>query len=85
MSVIFVSTQCVSSTWVDKVIVDPDNGLLHAQHQGIIWTNVGLLLIGPLGTTSNEIWIKIQQFSLEENAFKNADSCCALPRLINFW
>ena len=34
-----------------------DNGLLPTQHQAIIWTNVGLLKIGPLETIFSEIWI----------------------------
>ena len=34
-----------------------DNGLLPTQHQAIIWTNVGLLKIGPLETIFSEIWM----------------------------
>ena len=33
-------------------IFGSDNGLLTGQHQAIIWTNAGILLIGPLGQTS---------------------------------
>ena len=29
------------------------NGLLPGQHQAIIWTNKGILLIGPLGINLN--------------------------------
>ena len=28
-------------------IIDSDNGLSPGQHQAIIWTNAGMLLIGP--------------------------------------
>ena len=33
-------------------IIGSDNGLPPARHQAITWTNAGILLIGPLGTTS---------------------------------
>ena len=36
-------------------IIGSDNGLSPGQHQAIIWTNAGLLFIGPLGTNFNEI------------------------------
>ena len=32
-----------------------DNGLSPGRRQAIIWTNAGILLIGPLGTNINEI------------------------------
>ena len=37
-------------------IIGSDNGLLPGQHHTIIWTNTGILLIGPLGTNCNEIY-----------------------------
>ena len=40
------------------------------RHQAIIWTNAGILLIGPLGTNFSEILIEIQTF-FEENTFEN--------------
>ena len=36
----------------ELTIIGTDNGLLPGRHQGIIWTNDGMLLIGPLGKTS---------------------------------
>ena len=42
--------------------IDSDNGLSPEQRQAIIWTNVGILLIGPLGTNFSEIVIEIQTF-----------------------
>ena len=36
------------------------------RRQAIIWTNAGLLLIGPLRTYFNENLIKIQQFSMKK-------------------
>ena len=35
-------------------IISSDNGLQPGQHQAIIWTNDGILLIGPLGTNFTE-------------------------------
>ena len=40
-------------------ITGSDNGLLPGWHQAIIWTNAGILLIGPLGTNFSEILIEI--------------------------
>ena len=45
-------------------IIGSDNGLSPGRRQAIIWTNDGILLIGPLGTNFNEIVIGIQTFSL---------------------
>ena len=44
-------------------IIDSDSGLSPRRRQAIMWTNAGLLLIGPLGTNFSEILIKIQNFS----------------------
>ena len=43
-------------------IIGSDNGLLPEPRQAIIWTNAGILLIGPLGTNFNEILIEILTF-----------------------
>ena len=40
-------------------IIGSDNGLSPGRHQAITWTNVGILLIGPLGTNISEILIEI--------------------------
>ena len=50
-------------------IIGSDNGLSPGQHQAIIWTIVGILLIGPLGTNFSEILIGIQTVSFNKNAF----------------
>ena len=71
MSVLF-SPQCVNSLCnegriyasVNYAIIGSDNGLSPARRQAIIWTNAGILLIGPLGTNFSEIFIKIKTFSL---------------------
>ena len=46
--------------------IGSDNGLSPGRCQAIIWTNAGILLIGPLGTNFSEILIKIHIFSLKK-------------------
>ena len=46
-------------------IIGPDNGLSPGRHQAIIWTNAGILLIGPLGTNFSETVIEIHTFSFQ--------------------
>ena len=38
-------------------IIGSDNGSFPGRRQAIIWTNVEILLIGPLGTNLSEILI----------------------------
>ena len=57
---------CVSKL----TIIGSDNGLSPEWRQAIIWTNAGMLLIGPLGTDFSEILIKIQTFSLNKMHLK---------------
>ena len=51
-------------------IISSDNGLSPSRRQAIIWTNAGLLLMGPLGTNFNEILIKILTFSFKKMLLK---------------
>ena len=73
---------CVSKL----TIIGSDNGLSPGRRQAIIWTNEGILLIGPLETNFSEIWIEIHIFSLK-NAFENdvkklQPSCLGLNMLM---
>ena len=54
------------------------NCLSPERRQAIIWTNVGILLIGPLGTNFNEILIEIQTFSLKKIRLKMSSAKCSL-------
>ena len=57
--------------WVSKLtIIGSDNSLSPDRRQAIIWTNAGLLLIGPLGTNFSEILIEILAFSLKKMRLK---------------
>ena len=47
-------------------IIGSDNGLSPGRRQAITWTNVGILLIGPLGTNFSEMLIKLQTFSFKK-------------------
>ena len=51
-------------------IIGSDNGLSPGRRQAIIWTNAGMLLIGPLGTNFSEILIDIYTFSFKKMHLK---------------
>ena len=51
-------------------IIGSDNGLSPDRHQAIIWTNAGILSIGPLGTKLSEILIAIHIFSFKKMHLK---------------
>ena len=53
---------CVSKL----TIIGSDNGLPPGWRQAIIWTNAGILVIGPLGTNFSEILIEIYTFSFKK-------------------
>ena len=71
----------VTHIWVsDLTSIGSDNGLSPGRRQAIIWTNAGILLIGPLGTNFNEILIGIQTFSFKKMHLKVSSAkwrpCC---------
>ena len=47
-----------------------DNGLSPGRRQAIIWTNAGLLLIGPLGKTFSGMLIEILTYSFKKMRLK---------------
>ena len=51
-------------------IIGSGNGLSSGRCQAIIWTNAGILLIGPLGTNFSEILIEIYTFSFKKMHLK---------------
>ena len=57
---------CVSKL----IIICSDNGLSPGRRQAIIWTNAGILLIGPLGTNFSDILIEIHAFSFKKMHLK---------------
>ena len=54
----------------DLTIIGSDNGLSPGQRQAIIWTNVGILSIGPPVTNFSEILMKILSFSFKKMRLK---------------
>ena len=78
--------KCVSKL----TIIGSDNGLSPCRRQAIIWTNAGILLIGPLGTNFSEILIEIYTFSfkkihLKVSSGKWRPSCLGLNVLKPWW
>ena len=81
---------CVSKL----TIIGSDNSLSPGRRQAIIWTNVGILLIRPLGTNFSEILIEIHAFysrkcigkcSLENGGhFVPASMCMYVPCVISY-
>ena len=70
-------------------IIGPDNSLSPGRRQAIIWTNAGILLIGPLGADFSEISIEIMTFSfkkihLKMSSAKMAAICLGLNELRDF-
>ena len=51
---------------VNLTIIGSDNGLSPGRRQAITWTNVGILLIGPLWTHFSEMLIEIHTFSFKK-------------------
>ena len=60
-----VTHKCVGKL----TIIGSDNGL-SPRRRAIIWTNAGILLIGPLGTNFSEISLGIQPFSAKKMHLK---------------
>ena len=55
-------------------IIGSDNGLSPGQRQAIVWTNAGILLIGPLWTNFSEILFRMQIFSFKKMHLKMASA-----------
>ena len=76
---------CVSKL----IIIGSDNGLSPVRPQVIIWTNAGILLIGPLRTNFSEISIEIHIFSFKKMHLKMSSgnwqpSCVGLNVLMTW-
>ena len=68
--------------WVTNIcvgnltIIGSDNGLSPGRRQAIIWTNDGILLIGPFRTNFSEILIGIHTFSSRNMHMKMSSAKC---------
>ena len=57
-------------------IISSHNGMAADRRQAIIWTNAGILLIGPMGTNFSEIVIEIHTFSSKQMHLKMSSAKC---------
>ena len=68
-------------------IISPDNGWSPGRRQAIIWTNAGLMLIGPLGINFCEILIEVHTFSFMKMHLKMSSakwgSISSRPQCVN--
>ena len=64
-------------------MIGSDNGLSTGRRQAIIWTNAGILFIGPLGANFSDILI-IQDNTLEHVVCEMA-SVLSLPQCVNHY
>ena len=55
-----------------RTIIGSDNDLSPGQPQAIIWTNAGILLIGPLESNFIEFLIEIHKTSFKEMRLKQS-------------
>ena len=62
-------------------IIGSDNGLSPGRRQAIIWTNAGILLIGPKGIHFSGILIEINTFSFNKMHLKMSSAKWRLFRL----
>ena len=72
------------------IIIGSYNGLSPSRRQAIIWTNAGILLIGPSGTNFSEILIEILTFSFRKIRSKVSSAkwrpfCVGLNVLMDQW
>ena len=68
---------CVSNL----TIIASNSGLSPGRRQAIIWTNAGILSIGPLGTNFIEISIEIHTFSIKKMSLKMSSAKWRLFRI----
>ena len=67
----------VTHIYISKLTsIGSDTGQLPGRCQAIIWTNVGILFIGPLETNFSEIIIKIYTFSFKKMHLKMLSGKC---------
>ena len=63
------------------IIIGSDYGLSPGRRQAIIWTNAGILLIGPLRMNFSDILIEINTFSFNKMHLKMSSAKWRLFRL----
>ena len=72
--------------WVSELTgIGSDNGLSPGRRQAIIWTNAGILSIGPLGTNFNDNFTEIHTFSLKKMRLKLSPRPQCVKSYFIFW
>ena len=56
------------------IVIGSDKSLSPVWRQAIIWTNAGILLIGPLGANFSDIFNQNSKIFIQENALENGVS-----------
>ena len=67
--------------WGKIIVIASDNGLSSGRCQAIIWTNAGILLIGPLGINLSEMSVEIGAISFKKMHLKMSSAKWRLFRL----
>ena len=67
-----------------RTIIGSNNSLSSGRRQAIIWTNAGILLIGPWGKNYSEISIKIDMVSSKRKCSHFVTASLSLKRIDRF-
>ena len=73
-----VTHKCVGNV----TIIGSDNGLSPVRRQAIIWTNDGILLIGPSGTNFSKIYTFHSRKCVWKGRLRNAGHFVSAPNLL---
>ena len=79
-TVLIINSLRPGMSW-NWVIIGSGNGLSSGRRQAIIWTNAGILLIGPVGT-NREILFEIHTFSFKKMHFTKVIAIFSQPQCI---
>ena len=88
----YIFTESCGCNYLDinyQDIIGSDHGLSPGRRQAMIWTNAGMLLIGPFGTNFSEILMEIYIFSFKKMDLKMSSDiwrpfCLGLNVLTHF-
>ena len=74
----------VTHIYVSKLAcIGLDNGLSPGRRQAIIWTNAGILSIGPLGTNFSDSLIEILIFPFKKMHLKMSTAILSRPQCVD--
>ena len=82
---------CITICVGNLTIIGSDKALSPGRRQAIIWTNAGMLSIGPLGTNFSDILLEILTFLFRKMRLKASSQVCEMaaifsrPQCVNTW